>query len=150
MLRLNLLGAVTRRYFAKKVLLEFAQNSQENTCARVSFLKKSVTLSKKRLSHRCFPANFVKFLRTPFITRHVRWLLLAYSYAHTQMIFLLIHFQLLGNWERHQRDIVNCERKLSNRYKNYVAEERGTEKKQPFPLKGTVIEIKYIRWVQRK
>ena len=32
-----------------------------------------------------------------------------------------------------QRDIVNCERKLSNRHKNYVAEERGTEKKNLFP-----------------
>ena len=34
------------------------------------------TLSKKRLWHRCFPVNFVKFLRTPFLTEHLRWLLL--------------------------------------------------------------------------
>ena len=25
------------------------------------------TLSKKRLWHRCFPVNFVKFLRTPLV-----------------------------------------------------------------------------------
>ena len=34
------------------------------------------TLLKKRLCHRCFPVNFVKFLRTPFFTEHIWWLLL--------------------------------------------------------------------------
>ena len=43
-----------------KFVLEISQNSQENACARVSLLK-------KRLWHRCFPVNFVKFLRTPFL-----------------------------------------------------------------------------------
>ena len=33
-------------------------------------------LLKKRLWHRCFPANFVKFLRTPFFAEHLWWLLL--------------------------------------------------------------------------
>ena len=32
--------AVVQRCSVKKVLLEISQNSQENTCARVSFLKK--------------------------------------------------------------------------------------------------------------
>ena len=30
----------------------------------------------KRLWHKCFPVNFAKFLRTPFFTEHLRWLLL--------------------------------------------------------------------------
>ena len=34
------------------------------------------TLLKKRLWHRCFPVNFAKFLRTPFLIEHVWWLLL--------------------------------------------------------------------------
>ena len=34
------------------------------------------TLLKKRLWHECFPVNFVKFLRTPFYTEHLWWLLL--------------------------------------------------------------------------
>ena len=34
------------------------------------------TLLKKRLWHRCFPVNFVKFLRTPFFIEHLEWLLL--------------------------------------------------------------------------
>ena len=29
------------------------------------------TLSKKRLWHRCFPVNVVKFLRTPLLTEHL-------------------------------------------------------------------------------
>ena len=30
-------------------------------------LQQPATLLKKRLQHRCFPANFAKFLRTPFL-----------------------------------------------------------------------------------
>ena len=40
----------------------------------VSLPEASATLIKKRL--RCFPVNFVEFLRTPFLTEHLRWLLL--------------------------------------------------------------------------
>ena len=56
-------------------LWEILQNSQENTCDRVSFLRRlqtwvlqlrPATLLEKRFWHRCFPANFAKFLRTPF------------------------------------------------------------------------------------
>ena len=66
------LEAVTQRCSVRKVFLEFSQNSQENTCARVSFLIKllawPVTLLKKRLQQSCFPVNFAKFLRTSFLT----------------------------------------------------------------------------------
>ena len=34
------------------------------------------TLLKNRLCHRCFPVNFAKFPRTPFLTEHLQWLLL--------------------------------------------------------------------------
>ena len=34
------------------------------------------TLLKERLWHRCFLVNFEKILRTPFLTGHLRWLLL--------------------------------------------------------------------------
>ena len=53
--------AVAQRCCVKKVFLEISQNSQKNTCATVSILL------KKRLCHRCFPVNFVKFLRTSFL-----------------------------------------------------------------------------------
>ena len=54
------------------MLFEILQESQENICARDYFLTKL----KKSLRHRCFPVNFVKFLRTPLFTEHFRWLLL--------------------------------------------------------------------------
>ena len=39
---LQLMEAVVRRCSVKKVFLEISQNSQENTCARVSFLIKTL------------------------------------------------------------------------------------------------------------
>ena len=56
--------------FCKKVFLEILQNSQENTCAR--------------LWHRCFPMNFAKFLRIPFLTEHLRWLLVCFISVYLQ------------------------------------------------------------------
>ena len=38
--RFHVLEAVVRRCSVRKVFLEISQNSQENTCARVSFLIK--------------------------------------------------------------------------------------------------------------
>ena len=52
--------AVAMRCSVKKVFLEISQNSQENTCAKVSLLK-------RRFWHRCFPVNFVKFLEHLFL-----------------------------------------------------------------------------------
>ena len=67
--------AVVQRCSVKKVFLEISQN-----CARVSFLIKlqaeAATLFKKRLWRRCFPGNFAKFLKAPFLTEQLRWLLL--------------------------------------------------------------------------
>ena len=48
-------------FYKKRCLfVKNSQNSEKNTCAKVSFLKKI-------LWYRCFPVNFVKFLRTPFL-----------------------------------------------------------------------------------
>ena len=72
------------------MFLEISQNSRENTSARASGLRPA-TLLKKRLWHRCFPVNFVKFLRTPFLTEHLPWLLLymrlAWDYYSSALMF---------------------------------------------------------------
>ena len=77
--------AATRGVLWKKLFLEISQNWQENTGVRASFLIKlqawPATLLKKRLWHRCFPVNFVKFLRTPFLTEYLQWLLLVTIHA---------------------------------------------------------------------
>ena len=41
-----------------------------------TFGLRPAALLKKRLLHGCFPLNFAKFLRTPFFTGHLWWLLL--------------------------------------------------------------------------
>ena len=59
--------------FCKKVFLEISQNSQEISCARVSFL---IKLQERRFCHGCFPVNFAKFLRTTFAAEDLQRLLL--------------------------------------------------------------------------
>ena len=68
------------------MFLEISQNPQENICARVSFLIKFI---KKRLWHRCFPVNFVKFLRTPSYKEHL-WLLLLNLCLPINLLNILI------------------------------------------------------------
>ena len=61
---------VVYRCSVKKVFLKISQNSQKNTCARVSFLimlqHSDCNFIKKRLWHRFVPMNFVSFLRKIF------------------------------------------------------------------------------------
>ena len=66
----------------KKVFLEISQNSQENTCARDSFLIKlqACNFIKKESLYRCFPVNFAKFLRTPFLQNTSGQLLLLFPH----------------------------------------------------------------------
>ena len=63
--------AVAQTSSVKKVFLEISQNSKETTLQAAP-----ATLLKKRLWHRCFPVNIAKYLRTPFFTEHLWWLLL--------------------------------------------------------------------------
>ena len=80
----GIIEAATRGVLLKKVFLHFSQNSQENTCGRVSFFNKvaglrSTTLLKKSLWHRCFSVNFAKFLGTPLLQNNSGWLLLEWT-----------------------------------------------------------------------
>ena len=61
-------------FYKKRCSQKFHKNLQENPCARASFLLKlqawglrPATLLKKRLWHKYFPVNFVKFLTIPFL-----------------------------------------------------------------------------------
>ena len=82
--------AVVRMCSVKKALLEILQNSQENTYARVSFLK-------KRLWYMCFAVNFAKFLRTSFLTGNLQWLLLAFQSESTLYSFRTFCSKVLVN-----------------------------------------------------
>ena len=61
------------------ILKSFANFTGKHLCWSL-FLKnlqaEGLQLHKKRLQRRCFPVNFAKFFRTPFLTEHLRWLLL--------------------------------------------------------------------------
>ena len=53
----------------KGVLRNFSKFTGKHLCQSLFLIKiglRPATLLKKRLWHRCFPVNFVKFLRTPF------------------------------------------------------------------------------------
>ena len=55
---------------------------------RCSVSLRPATLLKKRLWHTCFPVNFAKFLRIPFLTEHLWWLPLFVFIRVGQMIML--------------------------------------------------------------
>ena len=68
--------------FCKKdVLRNLTKFKGKHLCQSLFFNKvaglRPATLLKKRLWHRYFPVNFAKFLRTPFFTEHLWWLLLS-------------------------------------------------------------------------
>ena len=67
--------------FCKRGVLEnFTKFTGKHLCQSLFFNKvagpRLATLLKKRLWHRCFPENFVKFFRTLFFIEQLRWLLL--------------------------------------------------------------------------
>ena len=75
--------AVARRSTVKKVFLKMSQNSQENTCARVSCLIKLQTSGnfiKKEALGQVFSYKFYEiFMNTSFL-EHIWWLLLEYVF----------------------------------------------------------------------
>ena len=56
--------AATRGVLQKKLLLKMLQNSQENTCARVNFIKKE-TLAQ------VFSCDFCEIFKKTFFTEHL-------------------------------------------------------------------------------
>ena len=70
----------------KCVLKNFAK--QLNICVKVSFLimlqARPAALLKKRPWQRCFPVNFAKLLRTPFLIEDLRWVLLTGETINTK------------------------------------------------------------------
>ena len=82
----------------KDVLRNFEKFTGKHLCQSLLFNKvaglRTVTLLKKEILYRCFPVNFSKFLKTPSITEHLRWLLLKAPV--NQLIFrvVLVDLQL--------------------------------------------------------
>ena len=80
----------------KGVLKNFAKLTGKHLCMSLFFNKvasrRSATLLKKKLWHRCFPVDFAKFLRTPFVRNTSERLLLwttAFETSNTKYLGLI-------------------------------------------------------------
>ena len=90
-------------FYIKRSSKKFQKNSQENNCARVSFLIKFI---KKRLWHKCFPVNYAKSLRTPFLQNtHKRLLLPLKTQAQ-----LFIHNKADGETPKVEKRLLSAKR----------------------------------------
>ena len=73
-------GSRQEVFCKKRVLINFAKVTGKHLCQSLLFDKVAIlrpaTLLKKRLWHRCFPVNFLKFLWIPFFIERLWWLLL--------------------------------------------------------------------------
>ena len=63
--------------------------TRKQLCESLSL--RPATLLKKKLWHKCFPMNFVKFLRTPFYKEHLWWLLLLRVRINIENMFFSYH-----------------------------------------------------------
>ena len=85
-------------FFKKGVLRNFTKFTGKHLYQSLFFNKvaglRSATLLKKRLLHRCVPVSFVRFLRTPFHTEQLRWLLLSQSLMKRFLTYSAILFQI--------------------------------------------------------
>ena len=86
-------------FYRKGALTNFTKFLGKHLCQSLFFNKvtdlRPATLLKKRLWHRYFPVNFGKFLRTPFSTEHLRWLLLYDQFRPISSVLLahlVIHY----------------------------------------------------------
>ena len=91
-----------QRCFLKKgVLINFAKFTGKHLCHSLFFNKvadlRSADLLKKKLWDRCFPVNFAKFIRTPFFTEDLRWLLLSvWNLSKIQLYIFLINVERIS------------------------------------------------------
>ena len=89
--------------FYKKIgLRNFAKFTRKYLCKSLFFnkiagLRPEISL-QKRLWHRYFPANFAKFLRTPFLTERIRWLLLFFILTELKWLACLIKNCFFMDW----------------------------------------------------
>ena len=69
--------AVAQSCVVEKIFLKISQNSQENTCARVSFLRPQACnfILKKTLAQ-MFSCEFCEIFKNIFFIEHFRWLFL--------------------------------------------------------------------------
>ena len=68
---LRISNAATGGVLWKKEVLEISQNSQENTCARASFIIKLLNFIKKKTLAKVFSREFCENSKSIFLTEHL-------------------------------------------------------------------------------
>ena len=90
--KMSLSRSSHRRCSVKKVFLETSQNSQENTCARVSCLN----LRKKEMMAQVFSCGFCKISKNTFFARAPQVAASYFHYVPVWVIFVIrlgtVHF----------------------------------------------------------
>ena len=81
---------VAQRSSVRKVFLEISQNSQENTCVRVSFL-----IMLQAIGLHVFSCEFFEISQNIFLTEHLPWLLLDFTKKYTSIHDCTIHIHRL-------------------------------------------------------
>ena len=81
-MQVNLRSSLLEVFCKKDVLRNFTKFTGKHLFQNLLFNKaaglRHATLLKKRLWHRCFPMNFTKLQRKPFLTELFRWQLLNF------------------------------------------------------------------------
>ena len=95
-------------FFKIGVLKNFALFTGKYLCLSLSWsLKvhglKAYNFIKERLQHRCFPMNNAKFLRTPFFTEQLRWLLLYVVWTNIAAVKFLCNVVSAVSGQRCQK-----------------------------------------------
>ena len=86
-----------KKMFLKNSKIHLKTPVLESLFNRVSGLRPAALL-KKRLQHRCFLVNFVKFLRTPFL-QNTSVIYLTVSF-HKETLYICSNFLLLEKWKK--------------------------------------------------
>ena len=106
----------------KNVLLEIFQNSQENTCTRVSFL---INFIKKEALAQVFSCRFCEISKNAFFTEHLwatasdpKRVLAASNFTKKESVIGYWLLMLLVSWEFEKFSrvlVITCLKTLQNR-----------------------------------
>ena len=93
---------VMRQVIPKDLFHELLTLIAKDSSRPEVFCKKMfLIIAKKRLQQRCFSVNFAKFLKTPFFTKYLWWLLLFLSVNDTCKVY---EWKLIFDYRIHEKN----------------------------------------------
>ena len=99
------------------------------------------TFLKKRLWHRCFPVDSVTFLRIPFYTEHLWWLLLIFVFIiNWTIIRIHVHLLLMGTYQ-----LFTVKRREKLKYLPYYIKHSQNSSATKTSLNGILVFSKILK-----